>query len=251
MKNWIQAAFLVAVVAASFGNLVAQVSEEEAGKRFSFGFRVRGFDSDVLSDNTVETSNTTSKTSQSSTTTTSPRRLSVGPALEVNLNRKFAVLVEAFYHRPSYTKVAKNYTGIDDTSTESDERTLKSTVTERTRATYWDVPVLVRYRAFKREGILSKTFVQGGVVLRNVSKIATGTETEFSDGTTAYNENPAAPAFRSVLGVVAGAGLRFVDNFNIKVTPQVRYTHWSRASFVSDSTQSRRNQLEIGIGLVF
>jgi hypothetical protein len=42
-------------------------------------------------------------------------------------------------------------------------------------------------------------------------------------------------------------GFRFVDEFNIKVTPEVRYTRWNGETFNSSSTHSPRNQLEVGI----
>jgi hypothetical protein len=213
---------------------------------------VRGFESDLLSDRKVEINDAAAKTSQSFTTTSSGRQLSVGPTIEMNLIGKWSAVLEAFYHRPSYQKVTLSYTGTDDpTTTDTDERTLKSTVTERTKATYWDFPVLLRYRGLSRRRVLSNMFVEGGGVLRTVSKVATGVETQFADGTTAYYEKPAALAARTLPGVAVGAGLRFVDDVKIRVTPQVRYTFWSGSTFNSDSTRSRSGQVEIGIGLVF
>jgi hypothetical protein len=50
---------------------------------------------------------------------------------------------------------------------------------------------------------------------------------------------------------VAGMGLRLVDDFNIKLSPELRYTRWMGATFDSESTRSRRNQLEVGIALTF
>jgi hypothetical protein len=51
-----------------------------------------------------------------------------------------------------------------------------------------------------------------------------------------------------LVGATVGVGFRFVDEFNIKVTPEVRFTRWNGATFNQDSTRSPRNQLEVGIG---
>jgi hypothetical protein len=51
-----------------------------------------------------------------------------------------------------------------------------------------------------------------------------------------------------LVGGTVGVGLRFIDEFNIKVTPEVRYTRWNGMTMNQDSTRSPRNQLEVGIG---
>jgi hypothetical protein len=51
-----------------------------------------------------------------------------------------------------------------------------------------------------------------------------------------------------LIGATVGVGFRFVDEFNIKVTPEIRYTRWNGMTFAQDSTRSPRNQLEVGIG---
>ena len=55
-------------------------------------------------------------------------------------------------------------------------------------------------------------------------------------------------AKRLLIGATVGAGFRFIDEFNIKVTPEIRYTRWNGTTFNQDSTRSPRNQLEVGIG---
>jgi hypothetical protein len=251
MKRWLGSCIFIGAAACAVAQIPETPPARPEPRRLFLGFRVRGFESNVLGGRTVNTENATAKTSQIFTTDTSARQLSVGPTVEMRIRGKLSISGEAFYHRPSYRKVTRSYTGTDDPSTSTDERTLKSTVTETTKATYWDFPVVLRYRGLKRAGLLSHAFVEGGWALRTVSSIATGNETVFSDGTTGYNENRAQPAVRNLRGMVGGAGFRFVDAFGVKVTPQARYTYWSGESFQADSTRSRRNQFEIGIGLSF
>ena len=64
----------------------------------------------------------------------------------------------------------------------------------------------------------------------------------------ANNQNRAPVDKRTLLGATVGAGFRFVDEFNIKVTPEIRFTRWNGPTFNQDSTLSPRNQLEVGIG---
>jgi len=66
----------------------------------------------------------------------------------------------------------------------------------------------------------------------------------------AFTEATAAIAGGTV-GGVAGFGFRFIDDYNIKVTPEFRYTRWLRSAFSLDSTQSPKNQIEVGFGLTF
>ena len=102
--------------------------------------------------------------------------------------------------------------------------------------------MLVNYRVSR-----SRMYVLGGAVARAVTNVRTTTDTTIS-GTTTTSQAHAQPSKRNVFGAVAGIGWRFVDDFNIKVTPEIRYTRWLGGTFASDSTQSPRDQLEIGIG---
>jgi hypothetical protein len=78
--------------------------------------------------------------------------------------------------------------------------------------------------------------------------VHTTTNITNADATTANNTIPAPVSKRLLVGATVGMGLRFIDEFNIKVTPEVRYTRWNGMTFNQDSTHSPRNQLEVGIG---
>ncbi len=121
------------------------------------------------------------------------------------------------------------------------------TATESTKARLFDLPVLL-HRNVRSSGLLSHLYLSGGVTARNVSSVRTVTNITNADATKANNQIQAPVNKRTLIGATVGAGFRFVDEFNIKVTPEVRYTRWNGATFNQDSTQSPRNQLEVGIG---
>ncbi len=214
-------------------------------RRFSYGFRIRAFTSNGFDDRSLQLSNTLANTSQAISTTTTSSRFRLGPAIDLNLNRKLSIQVEAFFQGLQYTTETKNYTG-----TSTDTGTLKSTVTESTKTSFWDFPVLLRYKGLSEHRLLSQTIVEGGFNVRALTRIRTETETLNADSTTAYNEIPAA-GNRLVKGAVAGIGFQFVDGYNIKTTPEIRYTHWFGTTFQSQSSRSRTDQLELGLSFSF
>jgi hypothetical protein len=77
--------------------------------------------------------------------------------------------------------------------------------------------------------------------------VRTTNNTTNADATTENNQIRAQVSKRTLIGATVGVGFRFVDEFSIKVTPEVRYTRWDGLTFGTDSTQSPRNQLEVGI----
>lgn len=216
---------------------------------FSLGFSVRGITQGMFADgkSTPNRSDTTTNTTQTFSTTSGSGNWTLGPALEVPLPWKLSLLSGLYFQHVRYTKVITTYKGIDDLSSGA----LKSTVTERTKASFWDVPLLLRYRNLGRRAFLSKAFVEGGAEIRIASGFRTGTETVYADSSTEYAEVPVTPNARRAFGIVAGGGFRFVDDARIKVIPEVRYTNWNRRVFDSDSTRSRTGQLEIEFSVLF
>jgi hypothetical protein len=169
------------------------------------------------------------------------QKISYGPTLEFRLFGKFAVNGELLYHRMSYTQT----TQITDTVNGN------TGITENTRATFWDLPVMLRYRGLRESGLLSKIYFAGGGELRRATHIGTSTVTNLPNGTSTSSNVPTAPSRRDLPGAVVGVGLRLVDDFNIKLTPELRYTRWMGATFDSYSTRSGRNQVEVGIAITF
>jgi hypothetical protein len=180
------------------------------------------------------------------TTTSKSFVLGGGLALETPLNRRTVLSAEVIFNRLRYDGVLDQYWGTDDPTTSNDERSHLN-AQESTKARLFDVPVLV-HRNMRASGFLSHVYLSAGATARNVSAVRTTNNITNADGTTANNQIQAQVSKRTLIGGTVGVGLRFVDEFNIKVTPEVRYTRWNAETFSLNSTQSPRNQLEIGIG---
>src|SRR5258708_7716165 len=207
-------------------------------RRLSFGGRVNGYPFNLLNNKDVSLTPANTTQSWSITTSNNYLKIALGPMLELRLTRRFTRCGDFIYHRVNYTKTATVTDGVDTTG-----------ITEQTRATFWDAPVMLRYGSLRESGLMSKLYFAGGGVVRNVSHIQTSNQTNFPDGATASNNTPAVPSARNLPGNLVAMGLRLVDDFNIKVTPELRFTRWMGATFASDSTRTRKDELVVGIPL--
>jgi hypothetical protein len=211
-------------------------------KRLSVGVRVAGYPFNVLENKTLNPAIASPPSTESIATSNTYLQVGFGPSLECALFGKFSLAAELFYHRLNYTKT----TQVTVTATGA-----LTGITETTSSRLWDAPVFLRYRGLRDEGLLSKMYFAGGGELRNAAHIHTANETDLPDGTKLTNSIATVPSKRNLLGAVAGVGLRLVDDFGIKVEPELRYTHWFGETFNSGSTQSRKEQIDVSIALVF
>jgi len=220
-------------------------------RRFSYGFRVRGFPQLIMHNGSSLTSTTTPQQTYSLRTTTTSPRVSIGPSLELSLSRRLSIGAEFFFNSVKYTKTTDTYLGTYTTVDTLPTNQTPTTRSEQTSATYWDFPLMLRFRGLRSQGILSKVYVMGGASLRTTGLIQSDTSTTYPDGTITSNRIPANPAKRNLFGKVAGVGFRLVDDINLKVMPEVRYTYWSGRSFDSDTVRSTKGQLEVSIAIIY
>jgi hypothetical protein len=165
------------------------------------------------------------------TTSNNYLQIAFGPSLEVRLFRGFSLCGEFLYHRLNYTK----------TSTATVDGNV-TTIIEQTRATLWDAPMMIRWRGLAETGFLSHLYFAGGGAIRNVSHINTSNQTTNPDGSTWSNNIPAVPSARILPGAVAGVGMRFVDDFGVKLTPELRYTRcWAPRSIRTRHVREETN----------
>jgi hypothetical protein len=227
-----------------------KTSEAPPG-RFSIGLRARTMPLRSLSvmDNghTMSTA-TVSKTIFDSNFNTTSQSFLLGGGLtfEAAVSPRMVLTAELVFNRLRYDKVTDVFSGTDDPTTSADERAHQTT-TENTKARLFDLPVLV-HRNLGSSGLRSHFYLAGGATARLVSAVRTTNNITNADATTANNQLRAQVSKRTLAGATVGAGFRFVDEFHIKVTPEVRYTRWNGVTFAQDSTRSPRNQLEVGIG---
>jgi hypothetical protein len=217
-------------------------TKETGWKKLSIGFRVAGYPFNVMHNKDVNTTTTNPAATFAISTSNTYMQVGAGPSVEYAAFGHISFAAELFYHSIDYTKT----TEITITSNSA-----LTGITEKTGARLWDAPVFVRYRGFGETGFFSKVYVAAGAELRDVAHIHTTTVTNLPDGTNLNSYAPVVPTKRNLPGVVAGVGARFVDDFGIKLEPELRYTHWFGETFDSGSTQMRRSQFDLSIALVF
>ena len=215
-------------------------TEATGWRRLSFGGRVNGYPFNLMRNKDVTVTPSATVT-EAISTANNYQKISYGPSLEFRITHRFAVNGELLYHRLNYTQTNQ----ITDTVNGN------MGITENTRASLWDLPLMLRYRGLSEGGFLSKFYFAGGGALRRVGHISTSTVTNLPNGSTTTSNVATVPSKRDLAGAVVGVGLRLVDDFNIKLTPEIRYTRWMGGTFDSYSSHSDRNQLEIGIALTF
>lgn len=221
-------------------------------ERFAFGFRIRTLPwqpLSVMKDRRVMDTTFSGRTAydvNASTSSLSPS-LGGGLAFELRVAQRVRLTTEMLFHRLRYERKYDSYSGSDDPATGNDERSNLS-ITEKTKGRLWDLPVLVHYRGLQSSGRWSHVWVSGGLALRTIATIRTSSEIKNPDGSGSSSFAAVRPSHRNLIGAVIGVGLRFIDEYNIKVTPEIRYTRWSTSTFASETTRSPRGQLEISIG---
>ncbi len=175
----------------------------------------------------------------------------VGGTMDAYITERYSVNVSLLWRRAGYHLTTKYHDTVDDPGTTTDERTLVKTVTEDTRADYYDVPLLVRrYNKSRYEGGW-RYFYEAGGSARVVRNIRSQTQEETVSTITCCSEVPATPSSKSAFGATAGAGVMLKDDFGVKIVPGVRYTYWFGGIFNQRAAVSRRHQVEVGVSFVF
>jgi hypothetical protein len=224
----------------------------ETGRRFTGGLTlsVLGFGLVPGGTSTVNNSSTVSTQDQ---TQNASSRIGYGLTGQVRITPHFAVDVSALLRKIGY-----QYT---DTITTTTTTVLNGTVNSTTASTdthqdvharLLDIPVVLRYYSGARRPNGPRWFVEAGGAWRWANGIRTSTDTTNADDVnTCCTFTPVTPAHNSAVGMVAGAGLQFIDAFGIHVVPEVRYTRWIDQVFDNSTTHTFQNQLEAVVSLTF
>jgi hypothetical protein len=225
-------------------------------KHFSFGIRGRDFPiRDFGNMGSKSTATTTfapppAPKDWNFTTTTKSPFWGAGLTMEYWGSDKWTITGELLYNRVAYTKQTNVYWGVDNPATSFDEREHEF-FTEDTKGLLFDLPVLIHYRPFHYSGPFSRMYVSAGATLRYAADIKSFLYTISPSDISTTVTQVVDPSKRLLVGGTIGVGFRIVDDFNIKTTPEIRYTRWAGSTFSQDSTMSPRNQLEVGIAFMF
>lgn len=223
--------------------------------RYSFGVRVEYFPERFFQTQYVVVNTTNPILNSSYYGTSAGSKYTLGLTGEFLVTKRVSLGLDFFYHQEEYTQLDKIKSGLLDPNSSYDNRPVTS-ITQDTRANYWDVPVVARYYSLRTKtprglGWLSQTFLIGGGTFRHVSNIRTGTSTALPDGSTQYNEIPVAPANRNLVGLVGGVGYKLFEYGKFKAMGEVRYTRWFGYTFQGPAYESQKNQLEIGLSFTY
>lgn len=222
-----------------------------AVRRPSLGFRVTYFGLPFFKTATTTASTTTPViASYTYVGGTSSPKLAVSPTAEYRLTDRLSLGIEFRFHHTDFSQTTTILSGIVNPNASTDDRQ-PITITQQTEASYWEVPLLAHYYGLPGGGLLSRAYASGGWEFRYISNIRTGTDFSYPGGATDYNEIPVGSGRNTQFGAVVGLGLRFIDAFNIKISPEVRFTRWMGSTFQGQGYNAAANELEGGIGISF
>jgi hypothetical protein len=222
-------------------------------RRWSVGLRLQWLHTKLIETKVVSTSTTKPVADYTYTGSESSPSLSAGPYVEYRFWRNLTFVGEFRFRHAEFKQVTTMKSGIVDPNSATDDRRT-TTTTQTNKANYWEFPFLVRYQGlWPRTAWGRMLYATGGIELRHIGRVRTGTSYSYADATTDYNENPTEPSRRNQVGYVVGLGIRPFENFMFirHITPEVRFIGWQGTPFEDVGYRSKKNQVEAGIGFSF
>jgi hypothetical protein len=224
----------------------------KAERRFSGGVTLSILGLSLIPGATTTVNNTSEISTQYQTKGAS-ERIGYGLTIQARITDHFYVDISGLVRRIGYqltTTVATTTTAVLNGT--SYLTTTTTETHEDTRSRLIDVPLVLRYYGTGKRPRSPRWFLEAGGAWRLANDIRTSTDTTDASGVnTCCTYTPTVPNHRSGIGMVAGAGIQLMDEFGIKVTPEVRYTRWVDEVFDNLSTRTQRNQVEADISLTF
>lgn len=167
------------------------------------------------------------------TSTTNPYIL--GLTVEFRLPANFSIEFDALFRHFRY-----------EASTAHSTEFFQTTATSNA----WEFPLLVKYRLPSK---FVRPYIDGGVAwdrLQGLSATISSVFT-FPPPITTQTSNPPELENRTSTGVVIGGGIDIHALF-LHISPEIRYTRWTRQHFVDDNlVNSDQNQAEFLLGITF
>lgn len=229
----------------------SEIEIEPFHKRFSFGIRAGGLITNLISSRSVTESTTATDPATSTTTysNSAARRYTLGPCLHFRVTDRLGLNLDFLYKRAGYDSGAIAQT--QELNEDTDLPDLLSAKYERTRADFWEVPILARYYRKASEEGGARIYLTGGLNFRAISGIKTFRETINADGLSDTDSTPAVAQRKDTQGGVAGVGIQFRDEVGLKIEFEIRYTRWLRKTLELGPTSSGLNQAEGFLALTF
>ncbi len=149
-------------------------------------------------------------------------RYTVGPTVEIHLPFHFSFEVDALYRHSGFGIIG------------GPVQNASATVNE------WQIPLLGKFEA--PLGPI-RPFVDAGVIYRHLSANITTSGTSFVQ-TSLGVQNPDNAGF----AVGGGVALKLL---HIRLSPEIRYTHWAQTAVSNLAVLSKNNQADFLVGLTF
>jgi opacity protein-like surface antigen len=165
----------------------------------------------------------------------STTRYIVGPAFELRLPAGFGIEFDVLYRRLNFSSTAN----LVDVFTQS-----------RTTGNAWEFPLVLK-KKFGRGPL--KPYLEGGVAFDRLSGFEQVTTRLFAGRNSATSKGPPTELRDNFsTGAVVGAGIELHALF-LRVSPEIRYTHWGVEQFrdTLGLLRSNQNQTEFLVGITF
>jgi len=169
--------------------------------------------------------------------TSESKRYIVSPMAELGLPFGLGVEFDALYSRQGYRSSFGNFAG---------------SIFSRERGNSWEFPILVKY---KLPVPIARPFVEVGYAPRliNGSIESNGVTVNLLTGAQTFQRSRMNTNWDSSQGIVAGGGIQ-LGLGRLRLSPEVRYTHWNNAAIHVYYTsgvafQSTQDQVDLLVGI--
>ena len=219
-------------------------------RRLSIGIHVEYFPTRLISTGSAVVYSTNPVAQYNYTAVSNSPKWGPGVVVEYRLTDHFALAGELHFHHADYQQTTDLLSGTNTSTTGGDNRPL-TTIVETSQVNLYEIPLLAHYYGLWSHGWKRRIFLSAGPEWRKVGRIRTGNDFTYPSSATDYNENPAIPNRANTLGAVVGVGMRLVDDFHIRISPEFRFTRWQASSLKGPAYRSLVNQMEAGLSLSF
>lgn len=222
---------------------------DEKERRFHFGVRGRFIPMNILRKGELTTSTENPPIEWETKLDRKVPIFGYGITAEYQITTSFGIAADLLFHQVRYEMLNNIRTGVRNPNSTIDNRRVTQ-IREKTRAQFFDLPIIVRWRPTDEYGDPARWFLGLGPTMRQARNVRT-----VWDQSQPIIENNItsgiAPHNRNIYGATVAAGITAKDDFGIRITPEVRYTRWLGQNFSNFAARTNRHQLQILIGITF
>ena len=230
--------------------LLAQDKPATPLGKWQIGVRIEGTPRKVFKVGVVAVQTTTPIATFEYTGVQYGRKVNGAPTVEYRFSKRFTLGADFRFEPVEFAQQTEVWSGNPDPNSSYDNRA-PSYFIDDTKIDYLEIPVMARAFPFSSKGWFSRVYVLAGGDIRHIMRIRTDNEYHLANGID-YTDNVSdVPSTYNQLGAVVGVGFRFIDDFNVKTMPEIRYVKWRGTPFQGVAYRSAPGQLEFSVGFSF